>query len=95
MIMMWMLTWLNVSAAALNATFQLLVIYRLDRSKMDLVFQETFCSSQVLKTWRLIQETSEEKLLINSRQIAWQLAAVVTQDWFDDSIWDTIYLYEG
>ena len=28
MIMMWMLTWLNVSAAALNATFQLLVIYR-------------------------------------------------------------------
>ena len=28
-IMMWMLTWLNVSAAVLNATFQLLVIYRL------------------------------------------------------------------
>ena len=28
-IMTWMLTWLNVSAAALNATFQLLVIYRL------------------------------------------------------------------
>ena len=27
--MTWMLTWLNVSAAALNATFQLLVIYRL------------------------------------------------------------------
>ena len=27
-IMTWMLTWLNVSAAALNATFQLLVIYR-------------------------------------------------------------------
>ena len=25
----WMLTWLNVSAAALNVTFQLLVIYRL------------------------------------------------------------------
>ena len=24
----WMLTWLNVSAAALNVTFQLLVIYR-------------------------------------------------------------------
>ena len=27
-IMTWMLTWLNVNAAALNATFQLLVIYR-------------------------------------------------------------------
>ena len=27
-IMTWMLTWLNMSAAALNATFQLLVIYR-------------------------------------------------------------------
>ena len=27
-IMTWMLTWLNVSAAALNATFKLLVIYR-------------------------------------------------------------------
>ena len=28
-IMTWMLTWLNVNAAALNVTFQLLVIYRL------------------------------------------------------------------
>ena len=28
-IMRWMLTWLNVSAAVLNTTFQLLVIYRL------------------------------------------------------------------
>ena len=28
-IMMWMLTWLNVSAAVLNVTFQLLVIYKL------------------------------------------------------------------
>ena len=27
-IMAWTLTWLNVSAAALNATFQFLVIYR-------------------------------------------------------------------
>ena len=27
-IMTWTMTWLNVSAAALNATFQLLVIYR-------------------------------------------------------------------
>ena len=26
--MMWILTWLNVSAAVLNATFQFLVIYR-------------------------------------------------------------------
>ena len=69
-------------------------LFVMDRSKMDLVFQET-CSSQVLKKWRLIQERSEENLLINSQQRAWQLAAVVTQDWFDDSIWDTIYLYEG
>ena len=30
--MSWMLTWLNVSAAALNATFQLLVIYRFDNA---------------------------------------------------------------
>ena len=28
-IMMWMLMWLNVSVVVLNATFQLLVIYRL------------------------------------------------------------------
>ena len=27
-IMTWMLTWLNVNAAVLNATLQLLVIYR-------------------------------------------------------------------
>ena len=27
-IMMWMLTWLNVSTSALNVTLQLLVIYR-------------------------------------------------------------------
>ena len=27
-IMMWMLMWLNMSAAVLNATFQFLVIYR-------------------------------------------------------------------
>ena len=31
-IMTWMLTWLNMSAAALNATFQLLVIYRFSYS---------------------------------------------------------------
>ena len=29
-IMMWMLTWLNVSATELNATLQVLVIYRLE-----------------------------------------------------------------
>ena len=34
-IMTWMLTWLNVSTATLNATFQLLVIYRL----LDSVFK--------------------------------------------------------
>ena len=36
-IMTWMLTWLNVSAAALNATLQLLVIYR-SESKPKLRF---------------------------------------------------------
>ena len=34
---------------------------------MGLVLQETWCSSQVLKPWRLDQETSEEKLFINAR----------------------------
>ena len=34
---------------------------------MSLVLQET-CSSQVLKPWRLDQETSEEKLFIKTRQ---------------------------
>ena len=38
----------------------------LDRSKMGLVLQETCCSSQVLKTWRLFLETSKEKLFIKS-----------------------------
>ena len=42
---------------------------KLDRFKMGLVFQETCCSSQVLKTQRLVQETSKEKLFIKSRQI--------------------------
>ena len=36
---------------------------------MGLVLQETYYSSQVLKTWRLVQETSEEKLFIKSQQI--------------------------
>ena len=46
---------------------------------MDLVHQETCCSSQVLKTWRLVQETSEEKLLIKFWQIAWQKPAIETK----------------
>ena len=36
---------------------------------MGLVLQETCCSSQALKPWRLDQETSEEKLFIKTRQI--------------------------
>ena len=35
---------------------------------MGLRLQETCCSSQVLKPWRLDQETSEEKLFIKARQ---------------------------
>ena len=42
-IMSWMLTWLNVSAAALNVTFQLLVIYRL------YVFPHTFSLTRISK----------------------------------------------
>ena len=33
-IMTWMLTWLNMNATALNATFQLLVIYKLSTIKI-------------------------------------------------------------
>ena len=47
-------------------------------SKMGLELQETCCSSQVLKIWTLVQETSEEKLFIKSRQIAWQMPAIET-----------------
>ena len=35
---------------------------------MGLVLQETCCSSKVLKSWRLDQETSEEKLFIKVGQ---------------------------
>ena len=35
---------------------------------MGLVLQETCCSRQVLKPWKLDQETSEEKLFIKARQ---------------------------
>ena len=37
-IMTWMLTWLNVSAAALNATFYFLVIYRFVNFCSNLVY---------------------------------------------------------
>ena len=46
--------------------------------KMDLVFQETCRSSQVLKIWRSVQETNEKKLFIKSRQIARQKPAIET-----------------
>ena len=42
-IMSWMLMWLNVSVAALNVTFQLLVIYRL------YVFPYTFSPTRIFK----------------------------------------------
>ena len=42
----------------------------LGRSRMYLIFQETCCSSIVLKPWRLDQETSEEKLFTKAGQIA-------------------------
>ena len=37
---------------------------------MCLILQEICCSSLVLKSWRLDQETSEEKLFIKVGQIA-------------------------
>ena len=40
---------------------------------MDLVLQETCLSSQVLKIWRLIYETSVERLFIKFRQITQHL----------------------
>ena len=40
--------------------------------------KETCYLSQVLKTWRLVQEISEEKLFIRSRQIARQMPAIET-----------------
>ena len=45
---------------------------------MSLVLQETCCSSQVLKTWRLVQETSEEKLFIKSWSITRKMSAIET-----------------
>ena len=45
----------------------------LGRSRICLILQEICCSSLVLKLWRLDQETSEEKLFIKARQIAWHL----------------------
>ena len=45
---------------------------------MGLVLHETCCSSQVLKTWRLVQETSEENMFIKSRQIVQQMPAIET-----------------
>ena len=45
---------------------------------MDLLLQKACCSSQVLKIWKLVQETSEEKLFIKSRQIARQMPAIET-----------------
>ena len=38
------------------------------RSRMGLRLQETRCSSQVLKPWRSYQKTSEEELVIKTRQ---------------------------
>ena len=56
----WLILWQNA-----------LYLY-LGRSRMGLVLQETFCSSQVLKPWRLDEETSEEKQFIKAWQISRQ-----------------------
>ena len=54
------------------------LIFWQNRSKMGLVLQESCCLSKVLKTWRLIEETSEKKLFIKSWWIAWQIHAIKT-----------------
>ena len=48
---------------------------------MSLRFQETCCSSQVLKSWRLDQEKSEEVLFIKTRQISQQILAFENKCW--------------
>ena len=45
---------------------------------MGLVLQKICCPSHVIKIWKLVQETSKEKLFIKSRQIAWQMPAIET-----------------
>ena len=59
-IMTWTLTWLSVSAAALNATLQLLVIYRL-------TFSTWFCTlffSQIYKTSTQITQISNPSHIV-------------------------------
>ena len=70
----WLILWQNT-----------LYLY-LGRSRMCLIFQETCCSSLVLKPWRLDQETSEEKLFIKAGQIARQLLDTSRHLWTDSSI---------
>ena len=43
--MKWLLMWLNVSVATLNATLQLLVIYRLETLLVELI--ETHTSNMI------------------------------------------------
>ena len=45
---------------------------------MGLELQETCYSSQVLKTWKLVKETNEEKLFIKSLQMAQQMPTIKT-----------------
>ena len=47
MVMTWQLMWLNLSVATLNATLQLLVIYRLDEHLRN----ETWDLLKHLSTW--------------------------------------------
>ena len=53
-ILNWLILWQNT-----------LYLY-LGRSRMCLILQETCCSSQVFKSWRLDQKISEEKLFIKA-----------------------------
>ena len=71
----WLIFWQNV-----------LYLY-LGRSSMCLILQETYCSSLILKSWRLDQEISEEKLLIKAGQIARQLLDTCRQiaQWLIDT----------
>ena len=58
-IMTWTLTWLNVSVAALNATFQLLVIYRLVVGPHNVWDNINFCSVKGLVLISIIQQNNQ------------------------------------
>ena len=58
--MAWMLTWLNVSVATLNATLQFLVIYRL-RKKKQTISEKSKNNAQLLFFFLEKQRINQKK----------------------------------